>query len=149
MVAKERDLINYLAEVADGPASTNEDKLAWQIAYEFSGHEGATTDEYSQEFDTLCERLGFDSEEMQLLVASKIDKVQYPPGAAFARAVANAKIKPKKFAVPFTKKSFFMANLIYYLSQEHPCPGIFRFLSIRSRRWLKLNRPWSMRSSMF
>ena len=62
---------------------------------------------------------------MQLLVTSKIGKVKYPRGEAYARAIANAKRKPKKFAVPFKKKGFFIVNIIYYLSQEHPAPGYF------------------------
>lgn len=120
MITKERELVGYLAEIENSSPFADLDDLSWLIAREFSRFPGASPNDYVDEFDSLCDRLGFDSEEMRLLVASKIEKVKYPPGQAFATAIANAQVKPKRFGIDLEPKSARIANIIYYLSLQYP-----------------------------
>ena len=41
MITKIKGLISYLAEMANKPASIDQDKLAWLIAYEFRSYKVA------------------------------------------------------------------------------------------------------------
>ena len=125
MVCKELSLAIFWKKSVTAQAFPHLTRLSFHIARKFKLHPSANTDDYSHEFDDSCEQLGLDSEEMQLLVANKIEKVKYPPGDAFSRAVTNAMTKPKKFSVVFKKKSFAIVNIIFYLSQEYPKGGHF------------------------
>ena len=79
MVSKEPALVNFLEGISDSPSCPDLTRLSFHIAREFKLYPSANTDDYSDEFDDLCEQLGLDSEELQLLVANKIEKVKYPP----------------------------------------------------------------------
>ena len=77
-MTKEQALIDHLAEMSDRPASPDQSRLSFHIARELELFPTAHPDDYSDEFDALCERLNFDSEELQLLVASKSEKSNIP-----------------------------------------------------------------------
>lgn len=116
---KTGNLTDFFRAITDEPPFPDCSRLSFHIAREFAKHPTADPEDYSGEFGSLCDKLSLDSEEMQTLVAGKIESVKYPLGQVFAGIVTKALKDPKRFRMAFKSKRFVLVNIFYHLSESH------------------------------
>ena len=101
-MSKEKTLLTtFLAEMADNPRFNDQPRLSLHIAREFANFPSADPTDFSEQIESLCERLSLDPDEMLTLIAGKINSVRFPLGQAYENAVAMALKQPKHFRVVF------------------------------------------------